>query len=377
MQGKMKRKLTAVVVAFTLVFGGMVPFTAYADESNTPTETVVFTEEVALTAADNFASSFYPEENLEVSSAVTFCNSNGDKGYIVNFLKDENPYGYVILDPSLEDLVAEYSIGDNAKSPYDVIVEDSGNINARSLEDPSMVQISPLEYGIVDRASDRIYTNSGVETDLDGIMGDGSSRAKDPSTWQDATIPISILYRDYTITASGNLPQWASTTQDRVIELTGRYACTVTAYFAIAGYYGLVDLWNDGQAYLDIWNYTGTYQDPYNPDTSILWGATNVDDGAVGFVNYLASRGKHVTQRTTSGKPTFEEYVTSVNNQDASVMHGWLWNQDGTMTGHTMFVEGYIRALSKTDWNSLRILQVFDGWYSGVRYINYDFASYA
>lgn len=189
-----------------------------------------------------------------------------------------------------------------------------------------ILQVSPLEYGVVDPENDQISMGSGVKTDLNDIVSEKNidTKAKDPATWRDTTIDMSILYRDYTITAGGNLPEWISTTQDRIISLT-----------------------------------------------------TEINNVAVGFVNYLAARGKYVTQRTTAGKPAFEEYVTSVNNQDASVMYGWLWEQSGKMVGHTMFVEGYLRALSKTDWSALRILQVFDGWYSGVRYINYDFASYA
>ncbi len=368
----------SLLATVLLVFACTLPTSAYAEEKNPSEGTVLFTEDIAFIVAENFASDFHPRETLQPSSSLAFCNTKGDTGYIINYNKGNNPYGYVIIDPSLDGLIAEYSIGSNTKSPYEVAMEKSGNVETRSLEDPVIVQVSPIEYGIVDTTLDTISTNSGAESDIVDIVGsENVTEAKNPATWGDATVDVVDVYRNYSITAAANLPIWTSVPQFRVIEISGRYACSVSAYFAISGYYGLVDTANDGQAYIDIWNYTGTTVDTNNLDTSAIWGSTPIDSGANGFVNYLASKGKYVTQYTTSGKPAFEEYVTSINNQDASVMHGWLYNSQGVMEGHTMFVEGYIRALSNDSWDSLRILQVFDGWYSGVRYINYDFANYA
>lgn len=69
---------------------------------------------------------------------------------------------------------------------------------------------------------------------------------------------LTDFFSHYTVALTDNLPVWIAATQDRIIELTGRYACAVTAYFTVAGLYGLVDVWQDGGEYLKIWDYTGT-----------------------------------------------------------------------------------------------------------------------
>ena len=40
-------------------------------------------------------------------------------------------------------------------------------------------------------------------------------------------------------------------------------------------------------------------------------------------------------------------------------------------TGHAVVVEGYFQASRKSDGQSLSVIQVADGWYSGVRYLNF------
>ncbi len=58
-------------------------------------------------------------------------------------------------------------------------------------------------------------------------------------------------------------------------------------------------------------------------------------------------------------------------------MYGWIFDRNkGEEEGHTMFVEGYLKAVNKKTSAGLNVLIVFDGWYENSRCINYDFGKY-
>lgn len=174
-----------------------------------------------------------------------------------------------------------------------------------------------------------------------------------------------------------NLPSWVCTTQDTIVALTGRYACVVTALFVCAAYYGLVNPYTDGDAYIELWDLTKTTKDPNNGDTSALWGLTNFTDGLNGFIEFCARRGKNVTGWVSNGKPPMYDFTNSIDNGDICNMAAGLINPATNIReGHQMAVEAYIQAASDVSFGGLAALGVFDGWFSGIRYINYDFDRY-
>ncbi|MBE6465867.1 hypothetical protein [Denitrobacterium detoxificans] len=347
-------------------------------DSLNESDVVILDENASCSIAESFIEGVYPDIDIEASRAIPFCDSSGTEiGYIVNFSYDDRPYGYVIVDTSVDSLIAEYSIGDSAVSPADAAL---GNATDLSAEDdaPAVIKLSPIEYGVIDADDESVVTNEGVEGSLEEVTDDAlsSARAKDPAKWDDATIPIASLYRNYTITSRGNLDEFYSINETEIEKRTKRYACSVSAYYAIAGYYGVLNLWNDFPEYTNIWIWTKTYTK--KEEKGVTYGETPIDDGAAGFVRYLSSKGVKVSQTTTSGKPDFNKYKTSINSGNPCVMHGWLINpKNGEVEGHTMFVEGFVTAAEKSNPSrGLCILQVFDGWEDNVRYINYDFKNY-
>ncbi|MCR5582839.1 MAG: hypothetical protein K6F70_04415 [Eggerthellaceae bacterium] len=356
---------------------------AYAQESSpissNDSDVVILDESASCSIAESFIEGLYPDIDVEPSRALPFCDSSGTEiGYIVNFSYENRPYGYVILDTSVDSLIAEYSIGDSAISPADVALESASDLSVED-DDPAVIKLSPIEYGVIDADDESVVTNEGDEGSLDGVTDDEASsvRAKDPAKWDDAFIPITTLYRNYTITSSGNLDEFYSINEKEIEKRTNHYACLVSAYYAIAGYYGVLNVWSDFQEYDAIWNYTGTKV--YKRDIDgVLYGSTDIESGADGFVKYLKSKGVTVSRTTTSGKPSFNKFKSSVNSGNPSIVHAWLIQPGKDYPeGHAMFVEGYITAADKsTPTRGVCILQVFDGWRDNVRYLNYDFKSF-
>ena len=347
------------------------PAQAFANNANS--DTVTFTQELAKDMAQRFADTNYADMNLSAASAVKYFDTDWNAcGYIVDYTKNEIPFGYIILDASIENTIAEYSIGEEVISPFRNAVSSSPS---RSLDDESNyypIRISPIEYCAVNRYTGDTYTNNGLAATI------SIPKSKDPSTWNDVSIGVVDLYRNHTITASGQFEQWNVISESEIEAMTGRYACVVTACFYIACDFGLASK-TDSDQYLRIWDYTGTTTDHISG--GITYGTTNVTNGMSGFASYCSSRGKAISQRTTSSKPDFSEYVSSIEEGRHCLMHGWLWTLDSSgnyvESGHTMSVIGYARAINKETGDGLRVLQVLDGWYRTVRYINFDFTNYA
>ena len=374
----MRNRLIAVSLFIVLAMSSGTAF-ASTKELAAGSETIPFTADAATTIAKNFSEDFYPDDQLSIRSVTPYCNEYGEEsGYIVGFTKEDISYGYVVLDSEAESIIAEYSIGKNAQTPYqEALNSGDGVLRSNAALPLCLIKVNPFEYGIINPRDNSVSTNEGRQLTLDSVVSDEAAArdAKKPSDWEDATIPMSALYRNYNIKDSGNLEEFISINEDSIISHTGRYACAVTAYYAISGYYGVLNVWADYPEYVNLWNSTGT--NTIYTNNGKIYGETSIEGGANGFVSYLASKGKSISQTTTSGKPDYSMFRTSIDNGEPCVFHGWLWNSDGTSTGHTMFVEGYLVAASKSDLSGLKILQVFDGWGDNVRYINYDYANYA
>lgn len=336
------------------------PALAFASEGGESADRMVLTADGAIDMAQRFADDCYPDEGLLATNPIKLTAVTGQPiGYICDYAKNGQPYGYLIVDVTAPMGIAEYSIGSDARSPYARAVQaGSEQVATFSLdEEPTALRLDPLTYGVVNQASGTMF------------MNDGTEQTPPPapySAWGDATIGITDFYSNYTIALAGNLPNWIASTQDRIIALTGRYACAVTAYFTVAGIYGLVDTWQDGGEYIKIWDYTGTVEDTSNTDPSAFWGSTDRAGGAAGFKSYCASRGKSISYQQFSN-PSFSQFVLSVQGQRPSILHA---NSYGG-AGHAVVVEGYFQASRKSDGASFSVLQVADGWYSGVRYLNF------
>ena len=356
----MRRRTFLKALGFAVAGCAVSPVLAFASEGGENADTMALTADGAIDMARRFAEDCYPDEGLEATNPIKLANASGQPvGYVCDYLKEGQQYGYLVVDVTAPMGIAEFSVGSDARSPFARAVEaGAAQRSAFSLDDePIALRLDPLTYGVINRSSGTM------------VLNDGTERTAPPalySAWGDATIGITDFFSNYTVALTDNLPVWIAATQDRIIELTGRYACAVTAYFTVAGLYGLVDVWQDGGEYLKIWDYTGTVQDTSNTDPSAYWGSTDRAKGAAGFKSYCASRGKSISY-SQFDNPSFSQYVLSTKGKKPALFHARSYGG----TGHAVVVEGYFQASRKSDGQSLSVIQVADGWYSGVRYLNF------
>jgi len=89
-------------------------------------EMVKITEEVAEEFALNWAKTAEPDLDLSASSTVEMYDAqNNFIGYSVSYCLEDTPYGYVILDFSQPDIIAEYSIFENTPDILEQIIENN------------------------------------------------------------------------------------------------------------------------------------------------------------------------------------------------------------------------------------------------------------
>ncbi|MCR5582036.1 MAG: hypothetical protein K6F70_00245 [Eggerthellaceae bacterium] len=275
------KKLFAVALSFVLTLGAFPSYTFAEDEvAPSSSEEIIFTEELASEAALRFAGDFYPDLGLSVEEVIPYCNTEGDcTGYIVDFEYDGQPYGYVVLDASLDSLIAEYSVGPDVRNPGEVALDLAGDeIPQEDISECAVMQVDPISYGIIDSDDDTVLTNEGGEYALEDVAADEGAvvQSKDPTTWDEATISYKSLNANYRVTAHGNLDEFYAITEDEIKSRVGRYACSVSAFYAISAYYGVLDLHDDFYEYKRIWSYTGTV---FNEGDSV-YGHTATDTGA-------------------------------------------------------------------------------------------------
>ena len=78
-----------------------------------------------------------------------------------------------------------------------------------------------------------------------------------------------------------------------------------------------------------------------------------------------ACKGVYPHARLGRGRP--HERRLSTKGKKPALFHARSYGG----TGHAVVVEGYFQASRKSDGQSLSVIQVADGWYSGVRYLNF------
>ena len=123
-------------------------------------------------------------------------------GYIVHFKQDNIPFGYVILDTSMEDLVSEFSFGSFVQSPYETVVSNYPSTYSSDEEALTVYKMSPIEYGVAN--DERVLTtNSGEIVNRTSVSN--YSRGEDPTTWEEPLLDITEVYENYTLVNTDHL----------------------------------------------------------------------------------------------------------------------------------------------------------------------------
>ncbi len=373
----MKKLIKLLLSSMLVLILTIIPFqNILAQEVDSDDTEVEFTETIALEMGERFIEGIEPDKNINVDNAIKFCDESGEPlGYIVNFYYETESYGYVIFDTTVSGLIAEYSIGQQAKNPYEVICEKSDTDIVPYNNDESkeiVYKLSPFTYGVMDVAG-QLHTNDGT---LDNYKIEPSKevRGKDPTTWSKVMINISDIYEDYSLVSTNHLNQFISFNESMVESKTGHYACAVSALLACSAYYGTCDYTNIKDTYMEIWNATATTE--IYTKNGIIYGSTNNNDIGSGFVSYCADNDVNVTSRTTNN-PTFNFFTSCIDRSDIAVVCcGIIDESTNDRQGHAMAVEGYATISEKTTGKTVHTLMIFDGWYDNVRYLNFDFGGW-
>lgn len=342
--------------------------TVHATEISKDDSMIRVTDELALQMAENFASGVGENSNIIAVNPKKFYDVNGQAiGYIVNFILENEPYGYVVFDTTNESLISEYSFGYNSRNPYEIICEREDTIFKEKENDPEIFKINPFTYGVIDN-SNKIKTNYG-QTLEKTILSENKIRSVNPTTWSDVLLDIKDVYEKYTLVSGDHLPQFIAFGQGFIENETQRYACAVTALLACAAYYNAVDYGNLADDYINLWNATGTTT--YLETGEREYGTTSIGNVGPGFVNFCAGK-NIIVRQNTNHSPRFNFFTNCINRGDIAVVHCGLDSGDG----HAMAVEGYTTLLANNSGNMIHTLMVADGWGESVRYLNFDFTNW-
>lgn len=336
---------------------------AMAQDATGSTSTL--TSDNALEMAFNFAQSCDTNgQGLVPANPVRLATAGGDHvGYVVDYNLDGAPNGYIVIDASCPNGIAEFSFEQGSISPYAAALmsnESLASAQHLSEDEQYAVKIDGLLYGAADRSGGPVLLNDGTIADipmaLSSVTGNG---------WIDATINTSDLYANYAMTAFKFFPSFIGSSQNRITYLTGRYACQVSALCACAGLYGMFDIWDCADEYIEMWDRTGTTV--LEVKHGITFGTTNIGKGAVGFCDFCSARGKSISNRVNRS-PTFAQYVLAVNAQQTSLFTAWP-----DPVGHSVAVEGYVSATNNSTGAALSVIVVADGWGDSARYLNFNY----
>mgnify|MGYP006911237021 FL=1 len=336
---------------------------AMAQDATGSTSTL--TSDNALEMAFNFAQSCDTNgQGLVPANPVRLATAGGDHvGYVVDYNLDGAPNGYIVIDASCPNGIAEFSFEQGSISPYAAALmsnESLASAQHLSEDEQYAVKIDGLLYGAADSSGGPVLLNDGTIADipmaLSSVTGNG---------WIDATINTSDLYANYAITAFNFFPSFIGSSQNRITYLTGRYACQVSALCTCASLYGMCNMWECADEYLEMWDRTGTTV--LYTENDIVFGSTPISSGASGFVDFCAARGKSISNRVNQD-PTFAQYVLAVNAQQPSLLSAWP-----SSGGHSTVVEGYVSASNNATGATLEVTVIADGWNDSARYINFHY----
>ena len=123
-------KTLSGIFSVVLLCSLMCVFCVNAADKNdiTDDEMIQVTEQMAIEVAEQFSGVSCLQGELDGRDPIkVYDMSNGAIGYIVKMYKENLPYGYVILDSTVDGIVCEYNYGENISSPYELALQQTNN----------------------------------------------------------------------------------------------------------------------------------------------------------------------------------------------------------------------------------------------------------
>lgn len=371
-----KRKLFRLALSLALCIGIMPASAAFASESEIPDNYVVFTEDMAKTAAEDFSEAVNPGGRLTAGEPVKFYDLEGNAiGYTVNYYKDGASAGYVVFDNGDESLISQYSFSSESMSPTDVAVEYASDQPSVLSDSPDghlkNYKIGPFSYAVIDENTGEGITNYGEEIAIAEVAP--LSSTPDSGSWQNPNIwiPYGSNPGNYALGEGRNIGSSIAFPERDIESMTGTYACVISALLPSVFYYGApADI---KTAYGALWDLSGTTVD--HVSNGITYGSTKYANAGPAFKTYMSNyHGINVNYRFVEG-PNYQFFKSMINGGNIGVFGANIL-VNGNYPGHGVSVQGYQTMLDRNQNLLMETLVVFDGWYAGWANINLNYAGY-
>ena len=356
-----KKRFVCVIAVLALVLCSFTPIEVSASEEEPENGgKIQLTENLAIEIAEGFAQGVDGGNNIEAVNPTKFYNLEGQAiGYIIDYLKDSSPYGYVILDSTNEDLICEYSFGNQSISP-DKVAEEKNPVTTRSSvsqDENKVYRIDPFTYGV--ETGGTIVTNSEENYPLP------QTRSIPTDDWND--IFILNYYANYEIIETNYHTTFYSLSEQMVESLTGHYACAVSAMAICADYYGLLDYPNFSEEYLKLWNYSNTTTLPTST-SEVTYGSTYSHNAISAFKKFCSEKGRYFNADTYI-VDLYGGFKGCIDSGNVGLISCHIY-VNGEDSGHMMAVQGYSTIKPKNASYQIRSIRVAGGWGTVARNIN-------
>lgn len=299
-------------------------------------------------------------------------------GYEISVTKEREPYGYLILDASYPGLLKEITLGDNILPISASLTNAVSTYSDQQTANSSiLIAYSGLEYGALIPGTKNCITNyNDIRSAPIEFDSDIELQSNNPTSWNAVIIDENDLMLHFQIDDLNGIP-FRGVSESMVEARAGKYACAVSALYAVSMHYGLTSS-NSNQFspefYKEIWDVTGTTT--YKTSSQgIEYGSTVIPNGLVPFKSFASQKGKNLNMQFFGYQPQFAQYRATIDQGNIGLYHMWIneLNGDGSteLSGHTVTVTGYFTGHNGNSSVELQWLEVFDGWNTYPRAINY------
>lgn len=389
------KKILSLVLALSLFANMSIGISAFHEAENYVPITQITREEL-VNCALNLAREIVPGVKLTIGENIIpiYEQTGLLVGYSLEYFQGETPYGFLNLDFRKENPIVDFSISEGCTGIYDNIVsvvEQDEEISA-SLEKldtstskqqtfaPKMYAMGLGTYGISMPNSTMIYTPINAYKIVKTTVSDNDSRSSTVAAYDNHADIYSSNYSGTVVTAPTYIEQYSSIdsiiSEAYIENATGRYACAVLALTEIANQEGILYNNSIADTFLELWDYTDTYDSTTEINNGIWYGSTNTNNVRSGMISYVNARGYNCSV-TRNNNAAFSFFEDMVDANRSGLLSYWIdvivYDEDGQheeTQGHTINVFGY--CVTRISGSLTNYIIVADGWTFSPRFLCYS-----
>lgn len=214
------------------------PTRVFAAGSNS---SVAFTSDLA----QDYALSLLPivdgSANLEIEQIVPVCQQIGlICGYEISVTREGSPYGYLILDASYPGLLKEITLGDTILPISASLSNAISTYSGQQATNPTvLISYNDIEYGTLVPGTRDCVTNYNNIRSVPIVTEKGiAPQSNNPTSWDAVIINEDDLMLHFQIDDLNGIP-FRGVSESLVEARTNKYACVVSALYAVSMHYGL------------------------------------------------------------------------------------------------------------------------------------------